>query len=94
MILHLHFTLKISADFFGSFEIKRLAQWSFENLKEFGLRARILKHFMEVEKITFCLKRYLSNHPYIFGIIKHTSCLSSKDFRQEDCAQIGVETLW
>jgi hypothetical protein len=36
MTLHLHFTLKISADLFGSLEIKLSAQPSFENLKEFG----------------------------------------------------------
>jgi hypothetical protein len=37
MALHLHFTLKISADLFGSLEIKLSAQPSFENLQEFGL---------------------------------------------------------
>jgi hypothetical protein len=36
MTLHLHFTLKISADLFGSLEIKLSAQPSFENFKEFG----------------------------------------------------------
>jgi hypothetical protein len=37
MMQNLHFTLKISADIFGSLEIKLLAQPSFENLQEFGL---------------------------------------------------------
>jgi hypothetical protein len=32
MILHFHFTLKISADIFGSLDIKLSAQLSFENL--------------------------------------------------------------
>ncbi len=32
MTLNLHFTLKISADLFGSLEIKLSAQLSFENL--------------------------------------------------------------
>jgi hypothetical protein len=32
MTLHLHFKLKISADFFGSLEITLSAQLSFENL--------------------------------------------------------------
>ncbi len=41
-------------------------------------RAQILKHFIEVEKITFRLKRYLSNNTCIFGILKHTSCLSRR----------------
>ncbi len=53
MTLHLHFTLKISADLFGSLESKLSAQPSFENLLEFGLRARILKHLLEAEKSTF-----------------------------------------
>jgi hypothetical protein len=38
MTLLLHFILKISADLFGSLEIKLSAQPSFENLQEFGLR--------------------------------------------------------
>jgi hypothetical protein len=37
MTLHSHFTLKISADLFGSLEIKLSAQPSFEYLSEFGL---------------------------------------------------------
>jgi hypothetical protein len=41
-------------------------------------RARILKHFMGAEKTTFRLKRYLSNHTFIFGILKHTSYLSRR----------------
>jgi hypothetical protein len=41
MTLLLHFTLKISADLFGSLEIKLSAQLSFENLEEFGLWWRI-----------------------------------------------------
>jgi hypothetical protein len=31
---------------------------------------------MGAEKITFCLKRYLSKHTCIFGILNQTSCLS------------------
>jgi hypothetical protein len=38
MTLHLHFTLKISADLFDSLELALSAQRSFENLEEFGLR--------------------------------------------------------
>ncbi len=49
-----------------------------EHLLRRDSRARILKHFVEVEKITFRLKRYLSNHTSIFGILKHTSCLSRR----------------
>jgi hypothetical protein len=36
MTLHLHFTLKISADLFGSLELTLSAQPSFENLKNSG----------------------------------------------------------
>ncbi len=46
MTLHLHFTLKISADLFGSLEIKLSAQPSFENLSEFGLCAYIQALYM------------------------------------------------
>jgi hypothetical protein len=37
MTLHLHFTLNISANLFGSLDIKLSAKKSFENLLEFGL---------------------------------------------------------
>jgi hypothetical protein len=61
-------------------------QEMFNNLGSGGLffsywtecRAHIPKHFMELEKITFRLKIYLSNHTCIFGILKHTSCLSRR----------------
>jgi hypothetical protein len=48
------------------------------NWPNYFTRARILKHFMGAEKTTFRLKRYLSNHTCIFGVLKHTSCLSRR----------------
>ncbi len=46
--------------------------------KKIGSSASILKHFMVVEKKTFCWKRYLSTHTCIFRIPEHTSCLSGR----------------
>jgi hypothetical protein len=60
MTLHLHFTLKISADLFVSLEIKLSAQSSFENLffKEFGLSIRCEPYTV----ILFCAQMWgLSN---------------------------------
>jgi hypothetical protein len=45
MTLHLHLILKISEDFYGSLVHTISAQGSFKNVKEFGLRAQILKDF-------------------------------------------------
>jgi hypothetical protein len=54
-------------------------------------RARILKHFMEVEKITFRLKKYFSNHTCIFRILKDISTLSRTVTSTSAFSQVAKE---
>ncbi len=44
MTTDLHFIFKVSADLFGSLVLTISAQLYFQNVQEFGLWARILKH--------------------------------------------------